>query len=119
MCFFLVEQQVNRLCITPDKQYLAVAGNPHVRLYEIHTQNPNALTSFDGHTGNVTAVGFQKDRKWLHSLTATTNYLTLWELTGQSVAHCSLAAVHCHRGRMFTGSEDGSVKVRIFILDII
>lgn len=70
------DSQVNRLCITPDKQYLAVAGNPHVRLYEIHTQNPSPLTSFDGHTSNVTAVGFQKDRKW-----------------------------------MFTGSEDGSVKI--------
>lgn len=59
------DSQVNKLCITPDKQYLAVAGNPHVRLYEIHTANSNPLTSFEGHTSNVTSVGFQKDRKWI------------------------------------------------------
>ena len=28
------DSQVNKLEITPDKQYLAAAGNPHVRLYE-------------------------------------------------------------------------------------
>ena len=55
---------MNRLEITPDKQYLAVAGHPHIRLYDIHSSNPNPLTSFDGHSSNVTALGFQKDRKW-------------------------------------------------------
>lgn len=54
------DSQVNRLNITPDKQFLAVAGNPHVRLFEVNTNNPNPVTSFDGHTSNVTAVGFQK-----------------------------------------------------------
>ncbi len=70
------DSQVNRLEITPDKSYLAVAGNPAVRLYDVASANANPISSFDGHTGNVTAVGFQKDRKW-----------------------------------MFTGSEDGSIKI--------
>jgi G protein beta subunit-like protein len=98
------ESQVNSLCITPNKKFLAVAGNPHVRLFEIATSNPNPVcarfivviglrvtvfltctcccvvlcqvTSFDGHTSNVTSVGFQKDCKW-----------------------------------MYTGSEDGTVKI--------
>jgi G protein beta subunit-like protein len=47
-----------------------------VRLFEVNTNNANPVTSFDGHKSNVTAVGFQKDGKW-----------------------------------MFTGSEDGTVKV--------
>ena len=58
------EQQVNRLEITPDKQYLAVAGNPHIRLFDIHSTRPDHMGQFDGHTNNVTAIGFQKDRKW-------------------------------------------------------
>lgn len=69
-------QHITRLEITPDKQYIAAAGNPHVRLFEVNTNNANPVTSFDGHKSNVTAVGFQKDGKW-----------------------------------MFTGSEDGTVKV--------
>lgn len=34
-------QQVNRLDITADKQILAAAGNPSVRLYDIPTLNQN------------------------------------------------------------------------------
>jgi hypothetical protein len=34
---------VNKLEILPDKQYLAAAGNPHVRLFEINTNNPNPV----------------------------------------------------------------------------
>lgn len=48
---------MNCLRITPDKQFLAAAGNPHVRLFEIKSQNPSALVSYDGHTTNVTDVG--------------------------------------------------------------
>jgi target of rapamycin complex subunit LST8 len=48
-----------------------------VRLFEIASQNPNPVVAYDGHTTNVTDIGFQKDSKW-----------------------------------MFTGSEDGSIKVR-------
>ena len=59
-----VKKQVNRLEITPDKQYLAVAGNPHIRLFDIHSTRPDHMGQFDGHTNNVTAIGFQKDRKW-------------------------------------------------------
>ena len=55
--FCLVVAQVNCLKITPDKQYLAAAGNPHVRLFEINSQNSSALVSYDGHTTNVTDVG--------------------------------------------------------------
>ena len=61
------DSQVNQLAITGDKYLLGVAGNPHVRLYEINSNNFNPLLSFDGHVGNVTSVGFQKDRKWLYS----------------------------------------------------
>lgn len=49
--------KVNCLKITPDKQYLAAAGNPHVRLFEINSLNTSALVSYDGHTTNVTDVG--------------------------------------------------------------
>lgn len=44
-----------------------MAGNPHIRFYDINSNNSAPVTSFDGHTSNVTAVGFQKDRKWMFS----------------------------------------------------
>ena len=34
------DSQVNCLQITPDKQFIAAAGNPHIRLFEINNSNP-------------------------------------------------------------------------------
>jgi len=61
------DSQINKLEITPDKQYLAAAGNPVVRLYEVSTGNPQPITTFEGHTGNVTAVGFERDGRWMYT----------------------------------------------------
>jgi hypothetical protein len=51
-CCFLV--QVNKLEITADKQLLAAAGNPAVKIFEVAAAAPQPIHSFDGHTGNVT-----------------------------------------------------------------
>ncbi|KAJ3333484.1 TOR complex subunit lst8, partial [Gonapodya sp. JEL0774] len=59
------DSQVNRLAISPDKRFLAAAGNPHVRLYDVQSNNPNPVTSFDGHKGNVTAVAYQAAGRWI------------------------------------------------------
>ena len=89
------DSQVNKLEITPDKHYLAgaslrlrrrltlrgvhlvgvltpplafaAAGNPAIRLFEVNTNNPQPITSFEGHTSNVTAVGFERDGRWMYS----------------------------------------------------
>lgn len=37
------------------------------RLYEVNSNNPQPIISYDGHTSNVTSVGFQKDGKWMYS----------------------------------------------------
>lgn len=59
------DSQVNRLCISPDKRYLAAAGHHTVKLYDIKSTNPNAILTFDGHTSNVTGVAFHCESKWL------------------------------------------------------
>lgn len=100
------DSQVNCLQITPDKQFIAAAGNPHVRLFEVGgNANPNPVSamraaarslgaglhggcvvlcasspnhahargtarqvvSYEGHTGNVMALGFQRDGKWMYT----------------------------------------------------
>jgi target of rapamycin complex subunit LST8 len=38
-----------------------------VPLSQVTTNNPQPVLSFDGHTNNVTAVGFERDSKWLFS----------------------------------------------------
>jgi G protein beta subunit-like protein len=58
---------VNVLDISPDKQYIVAAGNPHVRLYDATGANPNPIMTWEGHTASVTAVGFQADGRWMYT----------------------------------------------------
>lgn len=61
------ESQINALEISPDRHYIAAAGHEHVRLYDVNANTPNAATSFDGHVGNVTSVGFSANGQWMHT----------------------------------------------------
>jgi len=61
------DSQVNRLEITPDKRFLAAAGNPHIRLFDVNSNSPQPVISYDSHTSNVMAVGFHCDGNWMYS----------------------------------------------------
>lgn len=56
---------MNRLCISPDKRYLAAAGHHTIKLYDIKSTNPAAVLTFEGHTGNITGVAFHCEGKWM------------------------------------------------------
>jgi target of rapamycin complex subunit LST8 len=58
----LPELPVNRLTITPDRKYLGVAAYNVVKVYDIFSHENEV--SYEGHTGNITSLGFQKDNKW-------------------------------------------------------
>eukprot|EP00967_Tisochrysis_lutea_P148005 scaffold282089_cov16-Tisochrysis_lutea.AAC.1 len=60
-------KQVNKLEITADKTQIAAAGNSQIRIYDVNSNDPQPINSFEGHNGNVTALGFQKDTKWMYS----------------------------------------------------
>ena len=76
------DSQVNKLEITPDKQYIAAAGNPQVRLYEVNTGNPQPVTTCEGHTSNVTAVGFERDGRWMYT-GSEDGTVKIWDLRAQ------------------------------------
>lgn len=40
-------------------------GNPQVRLFDACSPRLDPLNIYDGHTGNVTSVGFQRDSRWM------------------------------------------------------
>lgn len=110
-------QQVNRLQITPDKQYLAVTGNPHVRLFEINANNPTPISNFEGHTGNVTAVGFQKDSKWMYTASED-GTVKIWDLRApgcqrnyESKTPINSACLNPNQGEIISGDQDGNIRV--------
>lgn len=63
----LILQQVNALEITPDRQLLAAAGYQHIRMYDLASNNPNAVINYEGVSKNVTSIGFQKEGKWMYT----------------------------------------------------
>jgi target of rapamycin complex subunit LST8 len=64
------DSHINKLAITADRRYIGVAAHMIVKVYEI-SMNPNvpplSEVSFEGHQGNITALGFQKDNKWFYT----------------------------------------------------
>ena len=61
------DSQVNKLEISPDKQILAAAGNPTIKIFEVNASNPSPIVTHEGHQGNVTAIGFERDGRWMYS----------------------------------------------------
>lgn len=45
------DSQINKLEITYDKQFIAAAGNPHVKLFEVNSNDPQPVISYEGHAG--------------------------------------------------------------------
>eukprot|EP01087_Luapelamoeba_hula_P017015 TRINITY_DN5318_c0_g1_i1.p1 TRINITY_DN5318_c0_g1~~TRINITY_DN5318_c0_g1_i1.p1 ORF type:complete len:305 (-),score=41.95 TRINITY_DN5318_c0_g1_i1:97-1011(-) len=111
------DSQVNRLAITPDKTYLAAAGNPHIRFFEVNSYNSAPITSFDGHSGNVTALGFQRDGKWMFT-GSEDGTVKIWDLRASGCQRdydCSspinTVALHPNQAELICGLQNGTIRV--------
>lgn len=111
------ESQINALRVTPDKQFLAVAGNPSVSLFEINTSNLRPVTTFDGHTNNVVALGFQRDRKWMFTASED-GTVKIWDIRAPgyqrnyaSKVPINTACLHPNQGEILCGDEAGQLRV--------
>mmetsp|Transcript_15343 Transcript_15343/g.25822 ORF Transcript_15343/g.25822 Transcript_15343/m.25822 type:complete len:209 (+) Transcript_15343:62-688(+) len=111
-----VDSQVNSLKITPDKHFLAAAGNPIIRLFEINSSNPNPFISFEGHSHNVTEVGFHREGKWLYSCSED-GTARIWDLrapncqmTHENKAAVNTCQLHPNQAEVLFGDQAGVVK---------
>ncbi|KAJ3182239.1 TOR complex subunit lst8 [Gaertneriomyces sp. JEL0708] len=111
------DSQVNKLCISPDKRYLAAAGNPHVRLYEVQTSNANPITSFDGHTANVTSIAFQSAARWLVT-SSEDGTIKIWDVRAPGIKRnyelkCPVndVIIHPNQGELVSCDQSGMIKV--------
>ena len=108
------ESQVNKLEITPDKTAIAAAGNPSLRLLDLRT---GTATSYDGHTNNVTAVGFQRDGKWLYT-GSEDGTIKIWDVRApgcqreyESGSPINSVALHPSQNELISGDREGNIRV--------
>jgi G protein beta subunit-like protein len=111
------DSQVNKLEITADKTLIAAAGNPHIRLFEVNSNNPQPIISYDGHTSNVTSVGFQKDGKWMYT-GSEDGTVKIWDLRApgcqreyESRAAVNTVVLHPNQGELISGDQHGNIRV--------
>ncbi|KAL7927853.1 WD40-repeat-containing domain protein [Trichoderma austrokoningii] len=111
------DSQVNRLCISPDKRYLAAAGHHTVKLYDIKSTNPNPLLTFEGHTGNITGVAFHCEGKWMVT-SSEDGCVKIWETRTGSIQRsynhghpANDVVIHPNQGEIISCDRSGSVRI--------
>ncbi|KAF3480264.1 WD-repeat protein pop3 [Arthroderma uncinatum] len=111
------ESQVNRLCITPDKRFVAAAGRHRVYLYDIRSTNPNPVMKFDGHTNNITGVAFHCEGKWMVTSSEDCS-VKVWDVRSGTLqrnythkAPVNDVVIHPNQGELISGDGSGYIRV--------
>jgi len=109
------DSQINRLAISPQKNVIAAAGNPLAKIFDINSSS----TTFtcEGHTGNITAIGFQRLGKWLYTASED-SYVKIWDQrvrgprrTNQSSSPVNDVVLHPNQAEIISACRDGSIQV--------
>jgi G protein beta subunit-like protein len=111
------DSQVNRLCISPDKRFLAAAGHTSVKLYDIKSINPNPLLAFEGHAGNITGIAFHCEGKWMVT-SSEDGFVKIWETRSGGVQRsynhgCAVndVVIHPNQGEIISCDRGGSIRI--------
>ncbi|KAF8421960.1 WD40-repeat-containing domain protein [Tirmania nivea] len=99
------------------KRYLATAGHLHIKLYDIKSTNPNPILSFEGHTNNVTGVGFHCEGKWMVT-SSEDGTVKIWDIRSASVQrnynhHSPVndVVIHPNQGELILYDQAGNVRI--------
>ena len=111
------ESAINQLEISPDKSWIAAAGNPQMRLFEVAPNNNNPITTFDGHKSNVMSIGFQKNSQWMYSGSEDCT-IKIWDIRSpgcQRSYECSApvnsVVLHPNQTELICGDQNGNIRV--------
>jgi len=112
------DSQVNKLAISSTKQYLIAGGNPMIRLFELGSNNPQPLATFNGHKNNIVGLGFLSHNRLLYS-GSEDGTLKLWDMRSASMCKdfdkaeeaCSFVTILPNEKYMIATYQHGMVKI--------
>ena len=113
------DSQVNCLQISPDKLSLAAAGNPHIKLFDTNSLSEDHILSFDGHTSNVTALGFQSEARWIYS-GSEDGTIKIFDIRSAACQRnyenkgkvpVNTVTLHPNQAQVISGDQNGCVRV--------
>jgi len=107
----------NRLVVSPGKTLLAAGGNPQIRFYEVNSSANTHITQFDGHTNNVCALGFQKEERWMFSVSEDAT-IKVWDIRAPGCQReynnktlLTCGALHPNQAEIAFGDQSGQVGI--------
>jgi len=111
------DKQSSCLTISPDKNFIVSGSNPHIRLYDVNGKTSDPLVTYEGHTSNVTSIGYQRDGRWLYS-GSEDGTIRIWDtrVSGPQREYdvgspVNSAVLHPNQGEIISGDRSGSVRV--------
>jgi WD40 repeat protein len=92
-------------------------GHPLIRLYDVAGKSADPLVAYEGHTSNVTAVGWQRDGRWLFS-GSEDGSVRIWDprASGSQRDYDARAAVHSvclhpNQAELISADHSGTLRV--------
>ena len=111
------ESHVNCIQVSNDKKFLAAGGNPIIHIYDVNSSVDTPSHTLEGHSGNVMALGFQRDGKWLYS-GSDDNSIKIWDLTSFTCkrtydckAGVNTVVLHLNQAELLSGDNNGKLKI--------
>ena len=111
------ESHINCMALSTDKQHLLVGSNPNARIYDIQADAKTPTLVYQGHSGNVTAVGMHRDFRWLFTVSEDRT-IRIWDVRCakaqreyQNSSPINDACLHPNQGEIYTVDQRGSLKI--------
>ena len=105
------------MLITPDGNYLIVASNPHVKIFDLKTRMVSPVKVYEGHKANVTGIGVSRESQYVYSCSEDGTAKT-WEMRSCSTFRsmsfgcvCNAIALHPNQSEMVVGLQDGRLCI--------
>ena len=121
------ESHVNTMALSSDKKYLLVGSNPNCRVFDVAKPGGNSANTpvlvYQGHTGNVTAVGAQRDFKWIFT-GSEDKKIKIWDTKHPRCRReylnnspINYALLHPNQGEIWSIDQRGSLKIWDLVSD--